>query len=119
MATQAAGDRLIPLSGAQNASGLPQAATSQRRPRKLSPEAGRGIEILGHAIDYLTDEFALDCVVGEVWSEPGPGSELHPRLAAIELLKMLNREIYFSCPEIPTLAERLRFRVVRSWLSLR
>jgi hypothetical protein len=101
---------------------ISNAAASVSRPRRMSPEAGRGLEILGHAIEYLGDEFALDCMSGEAWIEAGLGSGIgsrldagvHPRLAAIELLKERNREIYFSCPEVPTLAERLR-----SWLGLR
>jgi len=75
-----------------------------RRARRISPEAGRGLEILGHAIEYLADEFSLECMTR--------GEEIHsgrnPRIAAIEMLKRLNREVYFSCPEVPTLGERLR-----------
>jgi hypothetical protein len=71
----------------------------------MSYEAGRGIEILGHAIQYLADEFALDCmdrsVGSQVWA--------HPRLQAIELLMARNREIYLNCPVALTLTE---------WLSL-
>ena len=113
MASQATSDRLISLTCSQDVSIRLHAATSPWRPRKLSPEAGRGIEMLGHAIDYLSDELALDFMVGKMWNESGPGSELDPRLAAIELLKARNREIYFNCPEIPTLAERLRSRLSR------
>ena len=66
--------------------------------------------MLGHAIDYLADDFALECLSQEVRVETG----LHPRVAAIELLKALNREIYLSCPQVPTWSERLR-----SWLGQR
>jgi len=83
------------------------------RPRRVSREAGRAIETLGHAIDYLADEFALECMsVGQSASNGA-----NPHIAAIELLKACNREVYFSCPELPTLSERLR-RKLQSILGL-
>jgi hypothetical protein len=67
--------------------------------RRITPEAGRGIEKLGHAIDYLTDEFVHDgCAVVED----------HGRLQAIQLLAALNRQIYFSCGEEPAFREQVR-----------
>jgi hypothetical protein len=80
------------------------------RKRQISREAGRAIEMLGHAIEYLADEFALDCMSGHTRVYRG----MHPRIEAIELLMARNREIYLSCPEIPSLSERLR-----SWLRSR
>ncbi len=77
--------------------------TSFRR-RKLTPEAGRAIEMLGHAIEYLADEFTLECRSRE--DQVGVGK--HPRITAIELMMTRNREIYFSCPTAPTFGERLR-----------
>lgn len=77
--------------------------TSFRR-RRITPEAGRAIEMLGHAIEYLADEFALECRSREDQVTAGK----HPRIAAIELLMTRNREIYFSCPTAPTFGERLR-----------
>ncbi|MGH9563420.1 MAG: hypothetical protein ACRD3S_18350, partial [Terracidiphilus sp.] len=73
--------------------------------RRISPEAGRALEILGHAIEYLTDEF-----VHAGWSFSAKG----PQVEAVELLMSLNREIYFKCPEVPSLADRLR-----GWMHLR
>ena len=70
------------------------------RRRRISPEAGRGLEILGHAIDYLTDEFCVSA-----------GSQFNladSRVQAVLLLMERNRAIYFACPEVPTLGERLR-----------
>ena len=64
--------------------------------------------MLSHAIDYLADEFALECMTQPAIDSVNPRIGLHPRLAAIEILKQRNREIYFSCPEIPTMGERLR-----------
>ncbi len=78
--------------------------------RKISREAGRAIEMLGHAIEYLSDELALECMTGQVAMAGG----VPPRIAAIELLKMLNREVYLSCPAVITLEERLQ-SWVRRW----
>jgi hypothetical protein len=73
----------------------------------MTPTAGRAIEMLGHAIEYLTDEFILECI-----NTTGPVAlATHPQMKAIELLMARNREVYFSCPEVPTYGERLR-----SWL---
>ncbi len=67
------------------------------RRRRISPEAGRALEILGHAIEYLTDEFV---------HEGGLLSLHNERLEAVRLLMERNRQIYFACPEIPTWSER-------------
>lgn len=67
--------------------------------RRISPPAGHALEILGHAIEYLTDEFVH------------AGAALSARDAqveAVQLLMALNRQIYFSCPEIPTLGDKFR-----------
>jgi hypothetical protein len=87
---------------------LRRVAGVQRR-RIVSREEGRAIEMLGHAIDYLADEFALVCMECRPDTVPG----LPPRLQAIELLMARNREIYLNCPEAPTLMQRLR-----GWLTL-
>ena len=68
------------------------------RRRRISPEAGRALEILGHAIEYLTDEFVH---AGGYFSTPSPQVE------AVQLLMSLNREIYFECPEAPNFYDRL------------
>jgi len=68
------------------------------RRRRIGPEAGRALEILGHSIDYLVDE-----LVHEGGSLSAAGGEN----AAIRLLMDVNREVYLACPEIPTSRERL------------
>jgi len=82
----------------------PQVAAVTRRRRRISPEAGRALEMLGHAIEYLSDEFALECMTHKGMAVDGAP----PQVMAIELLMARNREIYFACPEVPTLGERLR-----------
>jgi len=95
------------------ACGLPmgtaaQAAVTGRgvmRRRRISPEAGHALEILGHAIEYLTDEFVY---------AGGSFSAHDAQVEAVQLLMGLNREIYFGCPEVPTFGDRFR-----AWLNLR
>ena len=76
----------------------PSAVSTNRR-RRTTPQAGHALEILGHAIEYLTDEFVHRG--GEVCSSNG-------ELQAVQLLMALNRQVYFECPIVPTLGERLR-----------
>lgn len=80
---------------------VPVIETAGVRPRlrRITPPAGRALEILGHAIEYLTDEFVHRN--GEVSAHNGD-------LEAVQLLMSLNRQVYFECPEMPTLTERLR-----------
>ena len=73
--------------------------TNSNRRRHITPEAGRALEILGHAIEYLTDEYILEAQ--QICAND-------PRVEAIQLLMALNRQIYFACPVVPTFAERLR-----------
>jgi hypothetical protein len=67
--------------------------------RRISPQAGRAIETLAHAIEYLTDEF-----VHQGFSF----SARNEQLEAVQILMALNRQVYFECPEVPTLGERCR-----------
>jgi len=75
-----------------------------RRRRYISREAGRGLEMLGHAIEYLADEFSLECMS----RNEDAALDRISHLGAIDLLKKLNREVYFSCPVVPTFVERVR-----------
>jgi len=79
----------------------PAAVTSRgvARRRRISPKAGHALEILGHAIEYLTDEYV--CAGGSVSAQDA-------QVEAVQLLMSLNREIYFGCPEVPTLTDRFR-----------
>jgi hypothetical protein len=71
----------------------------------LSPESGRALEILGHAIEYLADEYAHDL------ASKGALGSADPRVAAIQILKGLNRAIYYSGTETQP-----AFRRMRRWL---
>lgn len=68
------------------------------RRRRISPQAGHALEILGHAIEYLTDEFV---------HEGGTFSPNNAQLQAVQLLMAVNRQVYFECPEIPPLSKRI------------
>ena len=73
--------------------------------RRISPRAGHALELLGHAIEYLTDEYIY---------AGGDCSASDPRVDAIQLLMALNRQVYYECPETPTMAERCL-----AWFHLR
>jgi hypothetical protein len=77
------------------------------RRRQIGPEAGRALELLGHAIEYLTDEFV---------HEGGSFSAHNPQLEAVQLLMGCNRAVYFACPEVASLRQRFSM-FVRMHLS--
>ena len=85
----------IPVS----ATSAPVARVRQDRRRRISPQAGHALEILGHAIEYLTDELI---------HEQGSFSPADQRMEAVRLLMAINRQIYFECPELPPFSERCR-----------
>jgi hypothetical protein len=70
-----------------------------KRRRQITREAGHALEILGHAIEYLTDEYI---------HEGGALSAKDSRIMAVQLLMALNRQVYFECPEVPSFADRCR-----------
>jgi len=75
------------------------ATIGRTRRRRISPQAGRALEILGHAIEYLSDEFA---------HAGGSLSAHNARVEAVQLLMAVNRQIYFACPEVPSMGDRWR-----------
>jgi len=85
----------FPIAASAPAAALRRVGTSRRR--RLDVQAGRALEILGHAIEYLTDELV---------HEGGSLSADDARVQAVQLLMALNRQVYYACPEEPTLAER-------------
>ena len=75
--------------------------SANQRPRRFSPQAGRALEILGHAIEYLADEHLVEPV-------DVSNSIVNGRMEAIQLLTAINRQIYFECPEVPKFSDRIR-----------
>ncbi len=73
--------------------------------RQISPANGRALEMLGHAIEYLTDEYALRAI------QTGTLEAGAPRLEAIQMLMALNRQIYYACP-----VKESSFRRIARWL---
>ena len=67
--------------------------------RRITPQAGHSLEKLGHAIEYLTDEFV---------HMGGSFCARNAHVEAVEMLMALHRQVYFECPEIPSLKERFR-----------
>ena len=74
--------------------------------RQISRGSSRALEILGHAIEYLADEYAVDK------ADKGPLGNADPRVEAIQVLKALNRAIYYSGAEVQPV-----FRRWRRWFS--
>ena len=62
------------------------------RRRRISLEAGHALEILGHAIEYLTDEFV---------HAGGSFSAHDGQVEAVQLLMAVNRQIYFLALKCP------------------
>ena len=84
---------------AVSARAVPSPAVCSDRRRHIDPRSGHALEILGHAIEYLTDELVQSHELV---------SANNARVEAIQLLMSLNREVYFECPEVLTLADRCR-----------
>jgi len=82
-----------------SAPAMPGARVHSTPRRRITPQAGRALSILGHAIEYLTDEFLQ---TGLAYSPNDP------QMQAVQLLMALNRQIYSECPEVPTFGERCR-----------
>jgi hypothetical protein len=73
--------------------------------RALSPADGRALEILGHAIEYLADEYSVDT------TPKGPLGSADPRIEAIQILKARNRAVYYSGAEVQP-----AFRRIKRWV---
>lgn len=92
---------------------IPAASTARLRSncrRRISVEAGHALEKLGHAVEYLTDEY-VHCGVD---MSSGNG-----QIEAVQLLMRINRQVYFECPEVPTMGERIRsmLHIHTAWKS--
>lgn len=76
----------------KSASFISNGGVRRHHKRRVSAQAGHALEILGHAIEYLADEYV---------HEDGSFSSHNGQIEAIQLLMARNRAVYFSCPEIP------------------
>ena len=68
------------------------------RRRSIDQQSGRALVILGHAIEYLADEFV---------HEGGTFTANRGQVDAIQILMAVNRQIYLACPEAPTFGQWL------------
>ena len=81
--------------------GVTRPVLPSKRRRQVPPVSGKALEVLGHAIEYLADEYALHG--GRL---PLLDAE-DPQLRAIQLLMAASRSVYCACPLAPTLRERV------------
>jgi hypothetical protein len=82
---------------------MPTGVGSRSVRRRTTPEAGFALEILGHAIEYLADEYVHEAGLL-------PSIHVHsgdPRVEAIQLLMAANRQVYYACPVVPSLSQRV------------
>ena len=86
----------FPVSVSARAEDVTHAVANRRR--SISPQAGRALVIVGHAVEYLTDGIV---------HQGGPFSAHGGELEAVQLLMAVNRQIYFECPEVPPLSKRI------------
>jgi hypothetical protein len=67
------------------------------------------LEALGHAIEYLADEYALHA---------GRLAAIHahdPQVEAIQILMAANRAVYYDCPIVPAFSVRCKRALARLW----
>lgn len=85
-------------------------AHSRRKPvqavvrRRPTPQQGRSIEILAHAIEYLVDSDL---------KEAAQSAYARPLSEAAQILMRLNREVFAECKEIVPLSVRVRQQFAR------
>jgi hypothetical protein len=105
------GSRLSEVESLVVPEGLATYRVLGRQKRRISPEAGRALEILGHAIEYLVDEFLFEF-------EDVPIEWRSGRIQSIQLLVSVNRQIYFECPTVPTIKERFHgfLSTIENWI---
>jgi hypothetical protein len=90
-----------PLDMRTNTHAMPTGLGSRFVRRRTTPEAGFALELLGHAVEYLADEY-----VHEVdFLSFSPDGD--PRIEAIQLLMAANRHVYYACPLAPSLRQRV------------
>jgi hypothetical protein len=80
---------------------MPTGMGSRSLRRRITPEAGFALEVLGHAIEYLADEYVHEGGILSSLDRPDPCVE------ALRLLMAANRQVYFACPMMPSLYHRV------------
>lgn len=79
--------------------------------RRITPEAGFALEILGHAIEYLADEYVHE--FGRPPATSASSNCVDPQVQAMQMLMAANRQVYFECPVVTPLYQRILRRFLR------
>jgi hypothetical protein len=69
------------------------------RRRRITPEVGRALEKLNHAIEYLTDEYAY---------QGGSRADSNDHACAVQLLMSLRTQVYLDAPEAHSIGVRCK-----------
>ncbi len=98
---------LVPHPGRSqsNVVAMPKAASAERARlvrRRPTREQGQGLEVLGHALEYLVDTRMF------VYREPNTKADAE----AIHILSRCSREVFATCAEVVPVRQR-----VKAWLA--
>ena len=88
-----------------NVIAMPKAASAERARlvrRRPTREQGQGLEVLGHALEYLVDTRMF------VYREPNTKADAE----AIHILSRCSRELFATCAEVVPMRRR-----VKTWLA--
>lgn len=89
--------------------GLSPGSGAQSARRQISPISGMALEALGHAIEYLADEYALHAArLAAIHAHD-------PQVEAIQILMAANRAVYYDCPVVPAFSLRCKQAFARLW----
>lgn len=89
---------------------MPASVVGRSVRRRITPEAGVSLGILGHAIEYLADEYVHH--VGRLPIMEFASACSDPQVEAMKILMAANRQVYLGCPPLTPLYQRIarRFR---------
>ncbi len=80
-----------------------QTSAPHRNPirRRTSPEQGRALEVLGHAIEYLVDSRLF-----ETWESPADAQ-------AVQTLMSCSRQVFAACEDLSPWHKRVQRALVK------
>lgn len=89
---------------------MPASVVARSVRRRITPKAGVSLGMLGHAIEYLADEYAHQ--MGRLPIMEFASACSDPQVEAMKILMAANRQVYFECPPVTPLYQRIvrRFR---------
>jgi hypothetical protein len=77
--------------------------------RRIAPRTGCALETLGHAIEYLADEYVYE--FGRQPIADAASGLIDPQVQAIQVLIEANREVYYACPAVTPFYQRILKRL--------